>query len=288
MNCYRCDKPLPKGKVKCVSCGAWNAVDRSRLLDSGGDGTVLLSNVSESKSKRFQTGPWDKNFAEPPGVPDDALILIAGAPGVGKTTMAIQFCDALSTSQKRESLYVPAEGSDTLILSYAKRIQVSNLPLIRLIERNRLSGITIEEIVLKYKPCGVIVDSLPGFTDDPREAVQICKSLNNLTKEHRTPFIIIEHITKDGDMAGFKSLEHEVDIVCMVTKTPKDEVIEVYFADDPEQEIFEIEEMREIDTRKSRYGPAGAQVRTFYAMTNVGLKQVMLAEEDEDGDEDDE
>jgi DNA repair protein RadA/Sms len=292
MNCHLCESTIPKGKTKCLKCGAWNVVAQSSLDPSAqGDGTVLLDDVDEKKIKVYQTGPWDRNFANPPGVPDDAVILIGGAPGVGKSTMALQLYDALATSQEREALYIPAEEGDTQVLSRAIRLKLKSLGKrrLRIISRNRIASTSIEEMIAKYNPCGVIVDSMPGFTDDIKEAVSICKRFTDISKLYRCPTLIIDHITKDGDLAGLKELEHVVDICCLATKTAKNEVVAVHFPDD--DEVFEVKEMRELYTNKSRYGPAGSEVTTRYIMTPKDAKipgKLLEVELAEDEDEDDE
>jgi len=293
MKCRHCSfeyKSHPN-RIQCPSCRQMNiepVKTVSQANGGSGDGTILLSNVSEKDVKVYQTGPWDKNFSDPPGVPDDAVILIGGEPGVGKSTSALQLTSALAVSQNRETLYIPAEEGDTQVKARAIRLMLPRLDLMRIISRDQIHDVSVEELIRKYKPCGAIVDSMPGFTDDLKEAVSICEGFTDIAKANRVPIFIIDHITKDGDLAGLKELEHKVDICCLMTKTKPNEIIEVYRADDKKQRVFEIEEMRELYTRKSRYGPAGSEVTTYYMMTSKDSKppgslvQVIPYEEEEE------
>jgi predicted ATP-dependent serine protease len=137
-----------------------------------------------------------------------------------------------------------------------------------------------------------VLDSIAGFTNDADRAVEIVQSFKDYATRLRMPFIVINHVTKDGDMAGQMKLQHAGDISLMLTKSEKGVGETVRLAgddddDDDEDSWFDITEVRELYTEKSRYGPSG--ISTYYAMTATGLRQVEREEdlEDEEDEEED-
>jgi len=108
----------------------------------------------------------------------------------------------------------------------------------------------IGQIILARKPCLVVIDSLSKLVkNDPANAVEICARFKDYATELECPFLIIDHVTKDGDFAGFEDLQHEVDCTMMYT---------VY--DDG---------VRQLQTIKNRAGQG--MVKRFFDMTENGL-----------------
>jgi DNA repair protein RadA/Sms len=280
-DCLHCSAKLSQGKLKCGKCGKWSAGRSSLVLSAGSqDGALFLSQVDPSIAKYRRTGPWDVNFADPPGIPDDAVILLSGAPGVGKSTISIQLCDALVDKESgKYPLYLGAEESKNQVRSRADRLKLRNLDQICLLPLERMGEARMETLMMRPLSA-VVVDSIPTFAPSPDEAVILCKQFKEFAEHYRVPFIVINHMTKDGDAAGLEKLQHAVDITVMADKDEEDTA--VYLSDDPDKVAFSLSEMRCFRTEKSRYGPSG--VETFYAMTAEGLLQVEIAEEEE-GDE---
>ncbi len=286
-NCSRCTAPLAKGKFKCTACGAWNVTPPTKKAGAG-DGTMLLDDVKTVLGAGYKTGPWDRNFAEPHRVPDDAAILLGGEPGAGKSTVALQLAFALAEASKHECLYLPAEENETQVRERAVRLVGDDLKKrIRVVNRNELGETPLDSVVKRYRPAGVIVDSLQGFSEELSVQLSLCSQFRQLSKDTRIPHIIITRVNKDGDLAGLQDLQHEVDICVLIQKTPKDNVVLVreVRGGKPWGRPYEIEEMREFYTKKSRYGPAGGEVTTRYQMTGRGLIQVEIVEEDDDEEE---
>lgn len=248
-SCVRCEYKFDINKSKCPSCGAWNNV---RAINDGGDQTILLSEVSDNPIKRIQTGPWDKCFGQDSssgecGIATCQVILLGGAPGAGKSTMALQLADRIAQNTKKEIIYIGSEESPPQIKDRAIRLGIISNNLIRLHPMG--SSADLGSILLNRKPSGIILDSLPGLTKDPDLAVELCTRFKEYTVELNAPTIIIDHVTKDGDMAGLMALQHEVDTLIMVFKDDGNDI-------------------REMVTVKNRFGPTCSE---YFKMTSKGL-----------------
>jgi DNA repair protein RadA/Sms len=280
--CIHCGKKLPREKFKCTKCGGWTLPSAlSRLGGVIDDGTILLHEVPDGEVKRLVTGPWDSNFGDPPGIPDDAVILVGGAPGAGKSTLALQWSDAIATASKMEVLYLCAEESKQQIKARNVRLGLVS-KLVRIVPLERMGDASLDTILTNRKFSAVVLDSIAAFTNDPERAVEIVRAFKEFGNMYRMAFVVINHITKDGDMAGAMKLQHAGDISLMLTKGEKDEVEEVRFTgmeDEDDDDWFELKEVRELYTDKTRYGPSG--VSTFYAMTGRGLVEVEFNDDDE-------
>lgn len=278
--CNKCSFPLKRGKTRCSKCGSWVAFLglREQVVTHGtdDDGTILLSDVPEHDVQRITTGPWDRNFGSPPGVPCESVVLLGGAPGAGKSTVALQWASALAEGTGREALYLCAEESGGQIKNRALRLGC-RADRIRIVPLEKMGDVVLEDILEKRRPGGVVLDSIAGFTSEPDKAVEIVSGFKFFATYFRAPFIVINHVTKDGDMAGMMRLQHAGDISLMLTKDSGDTCNAIDVASNA---LIEVTEMRELYTEKSRYGPSGES--TFYAMTEKGLRLVKPEEDDEE------
>jgi DNA repair protein RadA/Sms len=151
----------------------------------------------------------------------DSIILIGGEPGAGKSTLSLQACSTIAES--RRTLYIATEESRGQIKGRAKRIKVQNQNNIRLLFPNSISE--VEAMLREMQPQAIILDSLPGLvSEDDKKAVQICTMLKHYAKDNGAPSIIIDHITKDGDLAGLMKLQHVVDVVATFRPQPNGRV----------------------------------------------------------------
>lgn len=243
--CGRCNARVHNDRSQCRSCGFWNVKD---ALPNGNDGTVLLSELGDAQElKRIVSGPWDPCFGG--GIEVTSVTLIGGEPGAGKSTIATQILDAVCGVTERTGLYVAAEENIKQINHRTSRLRVANRALMRMLPMNHIDR-NIGQIILARKPCLVVIDSLSKLVkNDPANAVEICARFKDYATELECPFLIIDHVTKDGDFAGFEDLQHEVDCTMMYT---------VY--DDG---------VRQLQTIKNRAGQG--MVKRFFDMTENGL-----------------
>lgn len=230
--CQNCGYESAKWLGKCPSCQEWNtfveevitktpagapaARDWTTYAPKPGQGkTIPLQQVSGGEEIRTITPDQELNRVLGGGIVAGSLILVAGEPGIGKSTLFLQTglqMDAIST------LYISGEESEQQIRLRADRIARPHERFYLLTETN--TQVIFEEI-RKIRPDLVIVDSIqtlhtPYIESSPGSVSQIreCTAeFQRFAKETGTPVFLIGHITKDGSIAGPKILEHIVDTV---------------------------------------------------------------------------
>ena len=206
---------------KCPECGTWNSfveqVDESakfkvksaKLVETK---IINLAEVGKVHFKRLSSGMEEFDRVLGGGVVDGSLILVAGDPGIGKSTLLTQI--ALSVEQ---TLYVAGEESAHQIKLRTDRIVPNaNLAVLNETDVDMISGV-IENI----KPPLVIIDSIQTLETSDLESVpgsvgqvrECAHRLHRLSKQLHVPIILVGHVTKEGTVAGPKTLEHLVDVV---------------------------------------------------------------------------
>lgn len=228
--CQNCGYESAKWLGKCPSCNQWN-VFVEEVLQKGADKkendwkefsgtnkrlkTISLSEIISGEEKRIVTKDQELNRVLGGGIVAGSLVLIAGEPGIGKSTLFLQDALQLNTIT---TLYISGEESEQQIKMRADRLKVHNENFYLLTETDTS---TIFKEIKRLKPQLVIVDSIqtmqsqyvessPGSVSQIRECAA---EFQKFAKETHTPVFLIGHITKDGTIAGPKILEHMVDTV---------------------------------------------------------------------------
>lgn len=228
--CSNCGYESAKWLGKCPSCEQWNTFIEEVLI-KGNDKkqnswneysnlssrlkTISLQDITSSEHKRIQTADAELNRVLGGGIVMGSIVLIAGEPGIGKSTLFLQ--DALQLKDIT-TLYISGEESEQQIKMRADRLGIENSNFFLLTETNTQD---IFKEIKKLKPQLVIVDSIqtlesPYIDSAPGSVSQIRESaaeFQRFAKETNTPVFLIGHITKDGNIAGPKILEHMVDTV---------------------------------------------------------------------------
>ncbi len=229
--CSQCGAQSPKWVGKCYSCGAWNTYTEEFVADTSkhAESRPWQSAISEqtqmkvkrldllkaSHQNRINTGETELDRALGGGLVKGAVVLLAGQPGIGKSTLVLQLA---INGVNEKVLYVSGEESETQIKIRAQRLVGQHDTCFLLAETN------VHQILInaaQLKPSFIIIDSIQTmFTPDLESAPgtvgqirQSCSELIRYAKETGTPVIIIGHITKEGEIAGPKLLEHMVDVV---------------------------------------------------------------------------
>lgn len=228
--CSHCGYESAKWVGKCPSCASWNSFQEEILHkeksshDNGWKNyheqkreikVVSLSEISSNEQPRIITADPELNRVLGGGIVPGSIVLIAGEPGIGKSTLFLQ--NGLSMKNVT-TLYISGEESEQQIKMRADRLNIQHEQFYLLTET---STQTIFQEIKKLRPQLVIVDSIqtiqssfiessPGSVSQIRESAA---EFQRFAKETNTPVFLIGHITKDGSIAGPKILEHMVDTV---------------------------------------------------------------------------
>jgi DNA repair protein RadA/Sms len=227
--CSNCGYESTKWLGKCPACNLWNTfieevIERNQKeknfwKDISGERQTtkakLLNEIENTNEERIITNDVELNRVLGGGIVAGSLILVAGEPGIGKSTLLLQ--DALHL-KNIVTLYVSGEESEQQTKMRANRLNILNENFYILTETS-LSVIFSE--IKKLQPALVIIDSVQTLQSDnidaaPGSISQVRESaaaLQRFAKETHTPVFLIGHITKDGTIAGPKILEHMVDTV---------------------------------------------------------------------------
>lgn len=226
--CQNCGAQHSKWMGKCPQCNQWNTIveevvqkeivkawDSSQSSTSKKSKPFRVSEIITNQEKRFNTKNEELDRVLGGGIVPGSMILLGGEPGIGKSTLMLQL--ALTVSHLK-TLYVSGEESLNQIKMRAERINISNDNLFILAETktqsifNQIKVLTPELLIIDSIQTlqTEMIESSPGSVSQIRECTA---ELLRYAKESSTPVILIGHITKDGNLAGPKILEHMVDVV---------------------------------------------------------------------------
>lgn len=266
--CTNCGNETPRWQGKCPACGAWNTIEEHIEKPAISGSKAKSAPIGQSRHPqrlqeipidgeiRFSTGMGELDRVLGGGAVAGSLVLVSGAPGIGKSTLLLQICSSLCAGRK--VLYVSGEESERQIKLRAERLGVSPETLFILSE-TRLSDIL--EAVAETKPDILIADSIQTLYNEENESspgsvsqVKDCTmSMMQLSKSNGITVFVVGHINKDGNIAGPKVLEHMVDCV-------------LYFEGDPNSSY------RLLRAAKNRFGSTN-EIGVF-EMRDAGLVEV--------------
>ena len=267
--CQNCGAVFKKWQGKCNECNTWNSINEEivdskiskKLYGKSTSNLVELNNLDnidvDTDFLRIDTKISEINRLLGGGLVHGSAILIAGEPGIGKSTLILELCSKLAHNDFM-AIYVSGEEALSQIKLHANRLNVQNK---HICIANTTSLEDLISIITKSKPALLVIDSVqtlcfekldspPGTVSQVRictyELIQVCKK-NNIT------LILIGHITKDGQIAGPKILEHMVDVVLS------------FEGEDTQQ-------FRIIRATKNRYGSTNEIA--LFEMSSEGLQEV--------------
>lgn len=265
--CTNCGNETPKWMGRCPGCGAFNTMEEhiekpiaAGKMKVASIGTSRrpqrIQEVSSNGEIRFSTGMGELDRVLGGGAVAGSLVLVGGAPGIGKSTLLLQICNNLCSGRK--VLYISGEESEQQLKLRAERLGVSPKELYI------LSEIRLSDVVAateELKPEILIVDSIQTLYNEENESspgsvsqVKDCTmTMMQLSKSQGITVFVVGHINKDGNIAGPKVLEHMVDCV-------------LYFEGDPNTSY------RLLRAAKNRFGSTN-EIGVF-EMLDVGLVEV--------------
>ncbi|WP_395691496.1 DNA repair protein RadA [Piscinibacter sp.] len=264
--CNECGASSPKWLGKCPGCGAWNTLVESVAEAGGGKNrfqslarsqpVATLSEIEASDVERTPTGIGELDRVLGGGIVEGGVVLIGGDPGIGKSTLLLQALDALARSMK--TLYVSGEESGAQVALRSRRLGLDGSQV------RVLAEIQLERILATLEaeaPAVCVIDSIQTLYSEqlssaPGSVAQVRECAAHLTRTAKatgTTVILVGHVTKDGQLAGPRVLEHIVDTV-------------LYFEGDTHSSF------RLVRAIKNRFGAVN-EIGVF-AMTERGLKGV--------------
>ncbi|MBT4403024.1 DNA repair protein RadA [Candidatus Falkowbacteria bacterium] len=260
--CSKCNAQTPKWQGRCGECGNWGTLDKETIdkakkikekIDVKPGEVIDFSDIKEEAEKRVKTNIQEFDRVLGGGIVPGSLVLIGGEPGIGKSTLVLQTAGAIDNT-----LYVSGEESAGQIKIRLNRLNIKG-------DNIKFSSETeIEKICAtakNLKPNLVIVDSIQTIssleivseTGSVSQIKAVTVKLLGLAKKTNIPIFIIGHITKDGSVAGPKTLEHLVDTVAYLEGDEKND-------------------LRILRAKKNRFG-ATSEIGIF-EMKNNGLEEV--------------
>lgn len=267
-SCLECGCSHPKWSGQCSDCGAWNTLEEAVAAVAEGQSARFkgfsgelakvqtLSTISVADEPRFSSGLQELDRVLGGGIVPGSVVLIGGDPGVGKSTLLLQ--SLCQISRQRAVLYVTGEESPRQVRLRASRL---GLPIdkLRLLAETSVERITANAQI--EKPKVMVVDSIQTTHTEqlqsaPGGVAQVKESAAQLVryaKQTGTAVILVGHVTKDGNLAGPRVLEHMVDAV-------------LYFEGQQDSRY------KVIRAVKNRFGAVNEL--GVFAMTDAGLKEI--------------
>jgi len=230
--CQECGAQAPKWMGRCAECGAWNSLVEERVPDApvaagapgtpryalgGGAGARLYADIQMADAPRLPSGIEEFDRVLGGGIVPGSLVLLGGEPGIGKSTLLLQVAASFAQAVG-PVLYCSGEESEHQVKSRGERLGVGDAPLYLLAEtclervleeagRLRPSLLVVDSIQTVYS---LKLQSAPGSIGQVRECAT---QLLFTAKGQNLPTFLVGHVTKEGSLAGPKSLEHIVDTV---------------------------------------------------------------------------
>lgn len=237
--CSNCGYSQPRWLGRCPECGEWNSLEEIIIdknnVSAAGRGSeqavrqkpVNLDSVKSQGTTRLSTGIEEFDRVLGGGATKCSAILLGGEPGIGKSTLLLQTIASLASSQNGKVLYISGEESAAQIKERAERLEVKTNG-IQILCTSRLEDSL--DALDSINPTFIIIDSIQtiysaaaGLIPGTVNQLKYCANeLIGWVKERQSVLIMTAHVTKDGAIAGPKSLEHMVDTVISFERNTDD------------------------------------------------------------------
>jgi DNA repair protein RadA/Sms len=225
--CQGCGFASPKWLGRCPDCGAWNSLveeiaggpqESARRAADPAAAPLPLDRISADDAPRIPTGSAELDRVLGGGLVPGSVVLLGGDPGIGKTTLLLEYLGHLADRGPAPVLYCSGEESPRQIKLRADRIGITTGRLV-VFSQNALEPILAE--IRRLRPLAVVVDSVQTVTTAALESTagsisqvrEVAAQLIAVAKRQGIPIFLVGHVTKDGLLAGPRVLEHMVDTV---------------------------------------------------------------------------
>lgn len=255
--CTECGDSFPKWFGQCPSCKAWNSLSENRFSEVEESPAAVRSLIAGKVEAgvAIKTGLTQFDTILGGGIMPSGVILIGGEPGIGKSTLLLELM------RNTKAVYVTGEESLSQVQSRAQRLGLTGE--LNLVQSSSLTQIL--QYVDKHRPPLVLLDSIQttytdqrtGFSGSPAQIRDATQKIIEYAKAKNVAFVLAGHITKDGQIAGPKLLEHAVDTV-------------IYF------EQNQTTRYRFLRAVKNRFGATGDVA--IFEMTATGFREVQNAD----------
>lgn len=266
--CSNCDAQFSKWSGRCLECGAWGTLEQQtvsakekeeRKLDIEPAEIISLDTIKLDKLQRIKTNISEIDRVLGDGIVPGSVILLAGEPGIGKSTILAQIAQAVARNTDQDVIYISGEESALQFKDRLERLKCLSDKIKLVCETNVEK---ISSTLTKVKPSLIIVDSIQTVYSSfiPSEAGSVSQikysaiKFLEYAKKNNIAVMLVGHITKDGQVAGPKTLEHIVDAV-------------LYLESESNQNY------RLLRATKNRFGSINEL--GIFAMTGTGFEEVL-------------
>ncbi|MBN2362950.1 DNA repair protein RadA [candidate division WOR-3 bacterium] len=261
--CSNCGETFTRWQGSCPSCGAWDTVVESKeAVSSKAASSVKDISAYQSDSEKSITGVGEFDRVLGGGFIPGSAILISGEPGIGKSTFILQVADSVANFSKN-ALYITAEESMHQLLSRAKRIgsHSENLKfvsendaneILKILSVGKYDAVILDSVQTVFNPA---IESITGSVNQVRSVSEI---MCTFARKTGSTVFLIGQVTKSGDLAGPRSLEHLVDVVLSIEGDRR-------------------QEFRILRSYKNRYG--STDEIGIFKMTEKGFEEIKDATE---------
>jgi DNA repair protein RadA/Sms len=260
--CENCGEEFVQWAGKCSNCGEWNTIKEVRLAAEPSRGVggrvgyagaqaerITLSAVSGQQSERVATSFGELDRVLGGGLVAGSVLLLGGDPGIGKSTLLLQLVQRLADADpSRPVLYVSGEESPAQLKLRAERLGLSGrgIEILPVVDVH-----AVEAAARELQPQLLVIDSIqtmhdPAFPSTPGSLVQVRETalrFQRLAKTSQITTVLVGHLTKEGTVAGPRTLEHMVDVVLYLEGEPQHQLrvlraVKNRFGDVAESGIF--------------------------------------------------